>query len=121
MKNVFRKCVNAQIVEPFLVGVVTMLVLEFIIYPGLTMKNTVLNMVAGSFGIGIIIFIINYVRLRYFVKDKSEDTVCETIISSGETELDYISVEEIDIIKKKTRKKKEAHIQDKPKMNTKKK
>ena len=98
MRDAFKKCMNYQIVEPFAVGVISVLALEFIIYPGLTIASTVLNLISGSLLIGLIIFIVSYVKLRYF--DKKENEEVETP-ESGETELDYVNPEELKPKKKR--------------------
>lgn len=120
MKEVFKKCMNAQIVEPFLVGIFSMLILEFVVYPGLTIPNTIFNLLSGAIGVGLIIFIVNYVRLRYLVKDNLYSESCDTEVESGETELDYINPEEIKPTSKKVVKKKDSITQTKPKMSAKK-
>jgi hypothetical protein len=83
-----------------LVGMVIgiVLVFEFIVFPGLTEPNTILNIISALIGIVTTLLFI-YLAPGYFAHFKNifESSLDE--IKLGETELDYIPKEEI--LKKK--------------------
>jgi hypothetical protein len=98
MKEVFKKAFSLKAMEPFLVGISIILLLEYVVYPGLTVANTVFNLLAGGLAVGILLFLYYYLRIKTPVCKKSEE------IEAGETELDYVPIKEVK--KKKTVKKK---------------
>lgn len=95
MKDVIKKAFNLKSLEPFLVGVGVILLLEFAIFPALTIANTFINLLGGALSIGVGIFLYQYVKKKFF-----EDEVKKETQKEGETELDYIPSPE----KKKTSK-----------------
>lgn len=64
MKEIFKKSFSRETLEPFLLGVGTILLLEFLIFPGLTMANTFINLLSVGALIGLIIFIITYLKTK---------------------------------------------------------
>lgn len=88
MKEIFKKAFSVKSLEPFVVGISVILSLEFAIFPALTIANTFLNLLGGGLGVGLIIFLYEY------VKKKIHNVVPEEL-PEGETELDYVNPEEL--------------------------
>jgi hypothetical protein len=98
MKNPFER----STVEPILVGASTLIILQFLIFPGLSTNNTTFNLLS-SLGILLLgLFLYQYVNIRYGKKEEEE------IIEPGETELDYVPKHEVP--KKKKPKKKKPEV-----------
>ena len=73
MKKIFRKVFSGPILEPIVTIVASILILEYIIFPGLTIDNTLLNIGAGIAGIflGLIFLIYADGKVKdYFDKKK---------------------------------------------------
>lgn len=75
MKEVLEKAFNRKTLEPFLIGVGTILLLEYIIFPGLTLANSFINLLCAGISIALIIFIITYLKIKLwdFTKTESEN------------------------------------------------
>lgn len=100
MKNPFER----STVEPILVGASTLIILQFLIFPGLSTNNTIINLLS-SLGIILLgLFVFKYVNVRYGKKEEDE------IIEPGETELDYIPKQEVTKKKKPKKKKPETNV-----------
>ena len=113
MKQALTKLFKKTNIEPILVGLGIFFILTFLIFPGLTASNTLINILSalGTIILGLFLFF-------YLGGDKVspiEDNFCE----AGETELDYIPQEELKtktktkktVVPKQTVKKKEpSHI-----------
>jgi hypothetical protein len=112
MKKTIQKIKEGGILEPIFTILFTLLLLTFVIYPFLTEASTIHNLLGLIFAVGIIVFDYYYFK-SYF--EKQEDIE----IKPGETELDYLSQEDLKPKTKKTQKKKtEQHIVH-PKINKK--
>jgi hypothetical protein len=75
MKETFKKVFNRAVLEPIIIFIVSMLVLEFLIYPGLSIDNTLLNILAGALGVFLALAVLAYVdgKIRdIFEKKKPE-------------------------------------------------
>ncbi len=70
MKNIFNKVFSRPILEPVFTTIVSILILEYIIFPGLTIENTLLNIGSAIVGIFLTIFILSYVDGK--IKEKFE-------------------------------------------------
>jgi hypothetical protein len=70
MKKIFNKVFSKPILEPVLTTIISILILEYIIFPGLTIENTLLNLGSGIIGIFLTTFILIYVDGK--IKEKSE-------------------------------------------------
>jgi Na+(H+)/acetate symporter ActP len=106
MKETLKKTFNLQVLA--VVGVVLGIILtfEFLIFPGLTASDTILNIISLLLGIFSILFAFHFIqwkKLFDFLSDEEEET-----IEPGETELDYVPKEEVK--KKRVYKKKEQHV-----------
>ena len=60
MKKIFKKVFSRPILEPIFMIVISILILEYIIFPGLTIDNTLLNIGASLVGIVLGILILTY-------------------------------------------------------------
>ncbi len=103
MKEVLKKSFSIRSLEPFLVGIFIILLLEYVVYTGLTTANTIINLLSGGLTLGILIFLYYYLRIKIIDKKNLDE------IESGETELDYVPLKETKrkkvVIKKQTVKK----------------
>ena len=70
MKEILKKVFSRTVLEPIITFIVSVLILQFIVFPGLTINNTLLNMGAGIVGIVLAIFILTYYNNK--LKDKFE-------------------------------------------------
>ncbi len=112
MKQLLEKVFNKKISSPIFVGFGTFAIFTFIVFPGLTASNTILNILSGILGLFSIMFVYYYINMDKFV-DKLMN------IEPGETELDYIPKDEIEKIKKGITKKEKVIIHPKVKNKTK--
>lgn len=72
MKEIFKQFKNDSKWQPVLVLLGNLAILEWIIFPGLTVANTFINMVSVFIFIAMFLFDLNYVKLRYFTKSEEE-------------------------------------------------
>jgi uncharacterized membrane protein YqgA involved in biofilm formation len=70
MKELFKKVFSKEIMKPAIMAIISILVLEFIIFPGLTIDNTILNILSGITGVILGIIILTYVDGK--IKDRFE-------------------------------------------------
>ncbi len=94
MKDLFKKVFSQKTSSPIFVGFGTFAILTFIVFPGLTAANTMLNILSGILGLFTICFVYYYINMDKFVDQFIN-------IEPGETELDYINPEELQPKKKK--------------------
>jgi hypothetical protein len=62
MKEIFKKSFSMNTLKPFVLGVGTVLLIEFLIFPGLTVTDLFLNLFSAATLIGLIVFTIAYLR-----------------------------------------------------------
>ena len=98
MKETLKKTFDTNVL--MVVGVVfgIGLIFQFIVFPGLTASDTVLNILALLVGIFSLLFAFHFVQWKKLFDFLSED---EQPIPPGETELDYINPEELKPKKKR--------------------
>jgi len=60
MKELFKKVFSKEIMTPAIMAIVSILTLEFIIFPGLTIDNTILNILSGITGVVLGIIVLTY-------------------------------------------------------------
>jgi hypothetical protein len=96
MKELLKKTFNTSVLA--VVGVVfgIGITFQFIVFPGLTASDTILNILSLLIGIFSLLFAFHFVQWKKFFEFLSDE---EEPIKPGETELDYIPKEEI--VKKK--------------------
>ena len=104
MKETLKKVFNKSVIA--VVGVIfgIVIVFEYIVFPGLTTADSYTNILSAIIGLISISFVYHYIQwkdLFDFIFNNEEDNV----VPPGETELDYISKDEV-IKKKKSVKKK---------------
>lgn len=95
-KETFKKTFDTNVLT--VVGVVfgIGLIFQFIVFPGLTASDTILNILSILIGIFSLLFAFHFVEWKKLFDFLSED---EGLVKPGETELDYLPKEEI--LKKK--------------------
>lgn len=94
MKELFKKVFSKKTATPIFVGFGAFAIMTFIVFPGLTAANTILNIFSGLIGLFTLIFIYYYVNMDKFVDEYIN-------VEPGETELDYINPEELQPKKKR--------------------
>ena len=97
MKELFKKVFSKKTATPIFVGFGAFAIMTFIVFPGLTAANTILNIFSGLIGLFTLIFIYYYINMDKFVDEYIN-------IEPGETELDYINPEELKPVKKRNTK-----------------
>ena len=75
MKEAFKYAFSWKTLKPFVFGMGSVLLLEFIIFPGLTLANTFINLISGILLVGLIIFTATYIF--GLGKKKQESSVIE--------------------------------------------
>lgn len=114
MKELFKKVFSEKISSPVFVGFGAFAIFTFIVFPGLTAANTILNIISALVGVFTLTFIFYYLKA-----DKLYETF--TDVEPGETELDYISPEELNPKKKRNPKQFDGVKSDEPFLKTRKK
>lgn len=86
MKETFKKVFNRVVLEPIIIFIVTMLTLEFLIYPGLTIDNTLLNILSGALGVFLALVLLAYVdgKIRDRFEKKETKSKTEKTEEDGE-------------------------------------
>jgi hypothetical protein len=92
MKKALNKLFKKTNVEMILVALGVVLSIQFLIFPGLTAPNTLMNIGAGLGALVLALFL-------YYYLLPSEEPIEE--VHQGETELDYINPEELKPKKKR--------------------
>ena len=106
MKKALNKVFKKGNIESILVGLGVILIIEYLIFPGLTAPDTFAN-IASTLGAVVLGLFVYY----YILPDKSTEE-----LTPGETELDYLPKEEVVKKKRTTKKKPEPHVVH-PKVN----
>jgi hypothetical protein len=91
MKEILKKVFDKKISLPIIIGSGTFAIFTFVVFPGLTAANTLVNILSGLLGLFTFVFIFYYLGLD----NTYPSPVDETITEPGETELDYLTKEEI--------------------------
>lgn len=95
MKDLLKKVFEKKTATPIFVGFGTFSIITFIVFPGLTAANTILNVFSAIIGVFTLVFVFYYLKADEWYKSIT------TEIESGETELDYINPEELKPKKKR--------------------
>ena len=61
MKEILKRVLSRTVLEPIVIFIVSMATLEFLVYPGLTIDNTFLNVLSGAIGIFLALVVLAYV------------------------------------------------------------
>jgi hypothetical protein len=91
MKETLKKVFKNKIVEPVMIGLGVFFTFTFIVFPGLTAADTIINIISALVGIFTLVFLFYYIN--------GDKLFNQPTIEPGETELDYIPQDEI--VKKK--------------------
>jgi hypothetical protein len=86
MKELFKKVFSKEIMTPAIMAIVSILVLEFIVFPGLTIDNTILNILSGITGVVLGIIVLTYADGK--IKDRFEKKEDKSNQESEKTEED---------------------------------
>jgi hypothetical protein len=78
MKESFKRVFNETVLVPIIIFIVSMLILEFLIYPGLTINNTLLNILSGTLGIFLGLVILVYIDGKIRDVFEKKETKSET-------------------------------------------
>jgi Na+(H+)/acetate symporter ActP len=110
MKETLKKVFNKSVIA--VVGVIfgIVIVFEYIVFPGLTTADSYTNILSAIIGLISISFVYHYIQwkdLFDFIFNNEEDNV----VPPGETELDYISKDEV-IKKKRTKSKRKPKTKE---------
>lgn len=98
MKTTLNKVFGSKIIKSLTVLVIVALLFEFIIFPGLTAADTIINIACG------LLALITFVYLYYFFKiDSLIHKDIEVSLEPGETELDYFPPTEAKVVVRKKR------------------
>jgi len=114
MKDLFKKVFSKKTVTPIFVGFGLFAIVSFIVFPGLTVANTIINILSGIIGLFTLAFVYYYMNLDLFINKILH-------VEPGETELDYINPDELKPKRKKNPKQFDGIQSDKPFVKTRKK
>jgi hypothetical protein len=101
MKEILKKVFDKKVSAPIFIGFGAFAIFNFIVFPGLSAANTTLNVLSAVLGLFTFVFIFYYLKL-----DKAYES--PTHVEPGETELDYVSEDELKPKKRTARKKPKA-------------
>ena len=68
MKEIFTKIRNSKFIKIFLQLFVLGLIYEFIVTPGLTLDNTLINIVSGLISVGLLVYLFFLLELDTIIK-----------------------------------------------------
>jgi hypothetical protein len=68
MKEIFTKIRNSKFIKIFLQLFVLGLIYEFIVTPGLTLDNTLINIVSGLIGVSLLAYLFFLLELDNIIK-----------------------------------------------------
>jgi hypothetical protein len=106
MKDLLKKVFGKKTVSPIFVGFGTFAIITFIVFPGLTAANTILNVLSAIVGIFTLVFVFYYLKMDDLYESFTNN------IEGGETELDYFNPEELKPKKKRNPKQNFAGIDE---------
>jgi glucan phosphoethanolaminetransferase (alkaline phosphatase superfamily) len=95
MKELFKKVFSQKTSSSVFVGFGAFAIFTFIVFPGLTAADTMLNVLSGIVGIFSLIFLYYYIKMDKFINNIMN-------FEPGETELDYINPNELKPKRKRT-------------------
>ncbi len=101
-KKIFKDLINSKFTMSFFVGFVVVIMYHFVVFPGLTVANTIINIGSAVLGVMLLMFVYFFVKHQYFNGEDFELFTPDPE-KEPETELDYNPT--INTRKRKTRKK----------------
>lgn len=87
MKELLNKLFNKKIITPIISGIGVIMTFEYVIFPGLTAPNTLINIVS------VLILLLLFAFIYYFFK--VDLLFKKEITEAGETELDFVPKDDI--------------------------
>jgi len=87
-RKIFTNIIKSKTTITFLVFFFIGVSYQFLIFPGLTVANTIINIISVIFLVGTIMFVMFYVRFMYF-NDEPFELFTPDPNKTPETELDY--------------------------------
>lgn len=87
-RNSFKDIVGSRFATSFFVGFMIVIMYYFVISPGLSMDNTVINIGSIVFGVMLLMFVFFFIKHQYFSQDEFELFMPDPH-KEPETELDY--------------------------------
>lgn len=73
MKEILKNSFSFKTLEPFILGIGSVLLMEFLIFPGLSVANTFINLISAVALVGFLIFIIRYLKFKLWDSPNSEE------------------------------------------------
>lgn len=64
MKEILKNSFSFKTLEPFILGIGSVLLMELLIFPGLSVANTFINFISAVGLVGFLIFIIKYLKFK---------------------------------------------------------
>lgn len=102
MNKILKKVFTNKLTKILTTILISVLFYTFLVFPGLTLDNTFINLVSGVLGVLYLIFLFYFFNLDLlFTKEKEPE------VEPGETELDYIPPTETKVKRKRTVNKKQ--------------
>lgn len=98
--KILTEIIKSKFIINFLIGFFIVILYHYVVFPGLTTANTVVNILSAVTGIFGLIFLFFYVRYTYF-KNETFELFTPDPQKDPETELDFNP----DLIPKKEKKK----------------
>ncbi len=87
--KIFTTMIKSRLMMSFLIGFFVVIMFHFLIFPGLTIANTIINILSALWGVMTLMFLFYYVRYAYFNNEPFELFTPDPN-KQPETELDYI-------------------------------
>jgi hypothetical protein len=113
MKKVFSELIKSPILQSFFVMTGVIGFFQFIIFPGLTVANTLYNILSGIGAVFVLLFVIYYVKVTFLdTPPKAHPLFEPEPDKEPETELDYYP--EIVFVKPKKKRKPKTEVINKP-------
>ena len=97
--KIFTEIIKSKFIKSFLVGFFFVVLYHFVVFPGLTIANTMMNVLSFITGVFGLVFLFFYIRFVYF-KNESFELFTPDPKKEPETELDFNP----DLIPRKERK-----------------
>jgi hypothetical protein len=94
MKQLLKKVFSEKTSSPIFIGFGVFAIFTFIVFPGLTLPNTLFNILSALIGLFTLTFVFYYLKGDELYKSIMD-------VEPGETELDYMSKEDIELVNKK--------------------
>jgi fatty acid desaturase len=87
--KIFTDLIKSKTFTSFLVGLFMVVLYHFLIFPGLTVANTIINILSAILGVISLMFLVFYVKHMY-LKNQDFELFTPDPNKTPETELDYI-------------------------------